>query len=128
MNGATAEQVREVFDQATGTSQYHRLTRSDGILCTDSIYLLSEMTGSYWLVDLIASYNDVKFRNKHSFQVWTLKVDDNKKAVVTCKEDIGAPVVVSQKIEYTDFPRGEWKFYCQRGTPEYHVLMSPGDH
>jgi len=124
---ATAEQVHEVYRHAHGTGQYHRLSMLPGILCTDSIKELADIAGAYWVIDLITSYNPAKFRKAHPFQFWKMKVEDNK-AMITMREDSGKPIVVSQMIQYTDFPPGTWEFWVVEATPEYSVLMSPGDY
>ena len=61
---------------------------------------MAEMVGAYWLIDTIFSYS-----RKEEFQMWTLVVK-NGRALLTMREDKGAPKKVKQKIEFTDFPEG----------------------
>jgi hypothetical protein len=87
-----------------GTSQWYiHWTRK--LKYTDGIHFLCE-NGAAWLIDAIASYQGEKklqTRGLKEFQVWELKVKD-KKGILTCKADSGIPPVITQEIEYTDFP------------------------
>ena len=124
---ADASAVQDIFSHATGTTRYHELSLIPGVLCTDSIAHLAEAAGAFWLVDIIASYNTVKYRQKYPFQFWKLEVT-NGAGVVTMQEDTGRPVITQQEILYTDFPDGNWQFYCIKASPCCHVLMCPGDY
>jgi hypothetical protein len=63
------------------------------------------MNGLSWFVDLIASHQSKARGKLEDFQNWTLKhlTEQGFMAVATC-DDGNGNVVVSQKIEYTDFP------------------------
>lgn len=90
-----------------------------GIQYTEGIKYVADKAGAYWLIDLVASYNNTKFRARYPFQVWTLKKtpqDKRSAAVATMKEDSGQPEVISQKISYTDFPLDKFEFYSIDGT------------
>jgi hypothetical protein len=72
---------------------------------TDGIHFLVG-NGASWLVDAIASYQGekaLKSQRLQDFQLWELKVSGNS-AVLTCRGDSGEKPVVTQNIEYTDFP------------------------
>ena len=84
----------------TGTECYHRSTFGR-LNLTDGIFHLVQ-NGAAWLVDVIESYQTSKIR-QIPFQVWTIEKTGTK-AVVTMKEDSDCPVLIKQKIEYTDFP------------------------
>ena len=61
--------------------------------------------GAAWFVDLIASHQSKARAKLEEFQNWTLKPlnEPNMMAVATC-DDGNGNVVITQKIEYTDFP------------------------
>lgn len=100
--------------QFIGTENYYRHGLLKNFRYTDGIKYLADETGSYWLVDVVASYQ-LKHRNK-PFQLWKIKVNkDDNSAVVTAKEDIGLRPFVRQKIRYTDFPLEEFEFYVADG-------------
>ena len=103
--------------QFTGTTQYFRhWTRK--IVFTDGVQFLAEQAGAYWLVDLIASYQPLC----DSRQYWTLTIDGGLYSAV-CK-DRDDCVLVSQTIEYSDFPANLLPFtlYLQDG-----VLFLPSE-
>ena len=111
MKNNEAEKIENELKQFTGTECYFR--NFTGLKYTEGIQYLAEKAGAYWLIDLIASY---QYKLKEVlFQVWTLKVNDDKTAVVTCKEDTNEPVIIEQKLEYTDFPLKTFECYCIEG-------------
>lgn len=57
------------------------------------------------------------------FQHWKLKVDvNNQKAQLICERDSN-DVVLTQDIEFTDFPLAQIRFYVVTG-----VLMLPSEY
>lgn len=92
----------------TGTEQYYR--NLTGLLFTDGIKYLADRANCYWLIDLVGSYQP-RLGNI-PFQLWQLKVNDDKSALVTMVEDTGQPIKVRQAIPYTDFPLKDFTFYC----------------
>ena len=97
--------------QFTGTQNYFR--NFTGLLYTDGIKHLAERAGSYWLIDLVGSYQP-RLRDAR-FQVWSIVVSDDGSAQVTMVEDGGEPHRVHQDIPYTDFPLKDFSFYCIDG-------------
>ena len=102
---------KEDLSQFTGTEHWYKhMCRTT---YTDGIKYLADEANAYWLLDIVASYQP-KHKDK-PFQIWKLTVNKDKTAVVTMKEDSNKPVLVEQKIEYTDFPLDEIEFYCIDG-------------
>ena len=99
--------LEEDLGQFTGTQQYYR--NFTGLLYTDGVHYLAEHAGAYWLIDLVGSYQH-KLRSV-PFQLWELKVNDDKSALVTMREDDGLRAKVRQEIEYTDFPLQRFSWY-----------------
>lgn len=97
-----------------GTENWYRHWLG-GLVYTDGMHFL-EKNGAAWLIDLIASHQpDVqKDREAYHFQVWKLKKEGDG-CVVTCQSDSESPVLVSQEIEYTDFPLDEFTIWAERG-------------
>jgi len=86
---------------------------------TDGVKDMAEMCESYWLLDAIFSY-----RRNEPFQVWELKVDlEKSKAVLTMRTDSNKPILVQQKIPFTDFPLDEMKLWLVNG-----VLILPSEY
>ena len=105
---------------------------SKRLIYTPGVAGLAEEHGAYWLIDAVASYQGPKLARKDprlaDFQIWYLKLRPQPgmehAAVLECWADSGADErpLVSQKIEYTDFPR-DIKLYCERG--QMMTLMLP---
>ena len=107
--------------QFIGTEHYYKYW---GITFTDGVKYLVEVGGAFWLLDIIVSYQIYRKIKKIPFQVWTLKVDVEKKTgVVTMKEDTGRPCLVTQKMEFTDFPLDEITMWLIDG-----VLILPSEY
>ena len=107
------------LNQFIGTVNYYR--HWSGLLYTDGIEFLAEKAGAYWLIDAIASHQRGNAL-KCPFQVWELKVN-NRKGVLTMKEDTNQPARKRQAIPYTDFPMESIKLYYVDG-----VLMLPSEY
>lgn len=105
-----------------GTENHYRhWTRK--LLYTDGIHFLVG-NGASWLVDAIASYQGEKMLRTprlQDFQLWELTVTGNS-AVLTCKGDSNEKPVITQNIEYTDFPFNI-KIYVEGG-----VALLPSEH
>ena len=93
------------------------------LVYTDGIHYLVEH-GAAWLVDVITSHQPSLAKNfrLQEFQVWNLNLDGNGGCVVSCQEDSGMPMVVEQKIPYTDFPF-DIKIYVENG-----MILLPSEH
>lgn len=124
--------LEQGLPQFIGTEQWYR--RFGNLIYTDGVRFLAETAQSYWLLDLVASYQPTLARKTSAFggtgipfQLWTLTVDlDHTSAVVTCQEDDGAEAIVRQEIEYTDFPLPELTLYCEQ-SDGHRFLMLPGE-
>ena len=106
----------------TGSEQWYRhfLGKS---LFTDGVKYVADQAGAYWLLDEIAINQTRAKVRAEEFQVWVLKVDLEKhKAVLTC-DDGNGNVVFTKRIDYTDFPLAEIKFYYTDGT-----LLLPSEY
>ena len=92
----------EDLEQFSGSEQYHYLDVGRFLKCTEGVAFLAKEGNAFWLIDAIASY-----RRKEPVQFWHLELTEKngrKNAVLTMREDKHAPVLVEQKIGYTDFP------------------------
>jgi hypothetical protein len=123
----TPQQIRDGLAQHYCTDGYTRYTF--GILMTSGVKWLCDAAQSYWLVDATGSYqNSPKVKNDESLQgiqFWTLKVNTEKKTAVLILECDTDDVVLTQNIEYTDFPLDEIKLYY---SPADRVLLLPSEY
>ena len=103
------------LNQFTGTEHYYKHWTGQ-LVYTDGVQYVAENGGAFWLIDAIASWQtDPKVQKNErlqEFQLWTLKVRGGS-ATLTCQEDSGEPNVVTQNIEFTDFPLPEIQFYVE---------------
>ena len=110
----SVETIKRIIATAYGSdAPYIKHSLNRNLVFTDTINQIRQAADAFWLVDIIASHQS-KHRNK-PFQVWELKVNDDKSAVVTMKEDSDTPELVRQEISHTDFPLDYIKFYVEEG-------------
>jgi len=107
----TAKLSESDLRQFTGTENWHRFGINRKVLCTDGAKYVADEGGAYWLLDAIAiAQLYEKSVAGEGFQVWTLKVKDDRTASLIC-DDGNDNIVYTQHIEYTDFPLDEIKLY-----------------
>jgi hypothetical protein len=113
--------------QFSGTECHHKLALAP-LKFTDGMAYLCQNAGggAFWLASVIASYQHKlrKTERLREFQHWTLTTDLEKHtAVIQCREDSGEPPVVTQNIEYTDFPLASIEIWV-----EGDVCLLPSEH
>jgi hypothetical protein len=115
----TAEALR----QFSGSENWYRHSLNRKVLYTDGAQYLAENGGAYWLLDSIAiAQAHTEVVAAEEFQVWTLKVNPDSTALLTC-DDGNGHVVHDQSIPFTDFPLPEVKLYfCN------DVIMLPSEY
>lgn len=135
----TATELQNQIASEQGTENYHFCA---GVAITDGVKRMCANVGAFWLIDAISSYqgkvvkapmtnpNETIAVRNIDFQVWTLKVTDDAKAVLTLTEDSGQPAIITQKIGYTDFPVGTWKVWIEGkvGNPSRPCVILPSEH
>lgn len=93
---------------------------------TEGVHYLAIHGGAWWLLDAIASYQaKLKKRKDMGFQVWTLRRTPEKardSADLVCT-DGNEGHVVTQHIQYTDFPLDEIQIYWIDG-----VMLLPSEY
>lgn len=99
--------------QFTGSEQWFRHGLNRNILYTEGAQYVAEHGGAYWLLDSIAiAQTHIPAVKAEEFQLWTLKVNADHTAMLTC-EDGNCHVVHQERIPFTDFPLEEIKlYYC----------------
>ena len=113
---------KEDLDQFCGSQTKYRHWLYNLVFTEGVHYLMAN--GASWLVDVIASHQPSLKNNQRlqEFQVWNLTLDGKGGCVVSCQEDSNTPMVVEQKIEYTDFPF-DIKIYVENG-----CILLPSEH
>lgn len=111
----------------TGTETWWRHWANPRVTYTDGVKAFAETAGAYWLLDIFAT-ELWKPVNEHRFLELQCKVGADEKAELTAQAD-DAGFVWSRKIEWTDCPAGEWKFFFAEGGPENSfVILLPGEY
>ena len=108
MEEKTKEEKISELVYFTGTEQYYKGWL--GVKWTDGVYYVYlDIAG--WLITDICSYMVEEKIKNISFQVWTIKVDDDKAAVLTMT-DGNENEYARQEYTHVDLPAGtELKFY-----------------
>jgi hypothetical protein len=105
----TVKEIKDNLPCFTGTEHYY--SYYFGIKFTDGVKYLAEACEAFWLIDIVASYQtDPKIKNE-GFQVYKLKVNEDKSAVVEIS-DGNDNILATQEIEFTDFPLDEISLWC----------------
>jgi len=108
--------------QFTGTEHWYRHGIVRHVLFTDGAKYVADTAEAYWLLDEIAYAQGVKRVAAEEFQVWTLRVNANNSATLTC-EDGNGNAVVTKAIPYTDFPQPEITLWFENNT-----IYLPSEH
>lgn len=115
----TADALR----QFSGSETWYQHSLNRNVLYTEGAQYLAEQGGAYWLLDSIAiAQAHVNAVKAEEFQVWTLRVNPDSSALLTC-DDGNGHVVYDQSIPFTDFPLPEVKLYFCNS-----VIMLPGEY
>lgn len=121
--------LQEKLNQFTGTQSYHRFGLFPSHLLTDGTKFLADETQSFWLMDIISSYQlhkkILKNPKLQEFQIWKLTTK-NDKGTVTCQEDSNLKPIITQKISYTDFPLNEITLYVVK--QDNLIIMLPSEY
>jgi hypothetical protein len=112
--------TREDLAQFTGTSQRFRHALMRNVTYTEGVQYLAERAGAYWLIDKVAILQLEPKVKPEEFQVWKLRVADDK-ATLTC-EDGNDNEVYRESITFTDFPLVEIDLWF-----ENNVIMLPSE-
>lgn len=113
----------EALYQFTGTETWYRHSLNPKVLYTDGVQYLAEYGGAYWLLDTIAiAQVHVKVVAAEEFQLWTLTVNPDCSAVITCDDGNGR-IVYKQSLSFSDFPLPEVKLYVRD-----NVIMLPSEY
>src|SRR5665648_620616 len=106
--------IKTELDQFIGTSKYHKhlFPGKSPIALTDGCKYVRDACKAYWLFDAILSYQCDKVLKGINFQIWELKrLKKDLSWVLTCREDSDKKAIISQAIEFSDFPMDDIKIW-----------------
>ena len=99
--------IRKELKEFHGTSEYHKhlFPGKSPIILTDGCKYVRDVCKAYWLFDAMLSYQCDKILRGVNFQVWELKqLRKDLTWQLTCRADTGKKPLISQSIEFSDFP------------------------
>ena len=100
----------------TGSENWYRHGIARDVLFTDGAKYIADQGGAYWLLDEIAlAQRGQRAVAAEEFQVWTLTVNDDRTARLTC-EDGNGKTVFAKRIEFTDFPAERITLWFENST------------
>jgi hypothetical protein len=117
----TSNQIKEELNQFCGTEHYYKHPLSKAVY-TDGILAMATECQAFWLIDACLSWQFDKAVREQDFQVFKLKVKEDKSAILTI-EDGNYNLIASQEIEFTDFPLDEITLWFTN-----KVLYLPSEH
>jgi hypothetical protein len=99
--------ITKELSQFHGTAEYHKhlFPGKSPLLLTDGCKYVRDELQSFWLFDAILTYQNHKALRDINFQIWELKqLKKDFTWLLTCREDTGKRPLISQSIEFSDFP------------------------
>ena len=94
------------LQQFTGSENWYLHGINGNVSFTDGAKFVADEGDAYWLLDTIAiSQQDPRVKAE-PFQVWKLRVQSDRSAILVC-DDGNYNVVYLQRIPFTDFPLDE---------------------
>lgn len=109
----------------TGSECLYRHPFGKGCTYTEGVKAFAENAGggAYWLLDIIMTEPVlVDSMRAEGIIFVTLHVQSGR-AWITAQRDTGEPQIFNRKVDWTDCPDGDWRFYfCN------DVLMVPSEY
>lgn len=114
--------------QFTGSETFTRHGLARSVLMTEGVVFLADKAGAHWLTDAVVSYLHEARVRAEEFQVWKLTVDrSSQTALLAMSDGNSQQALVSQRIEYTDFPLDEITLWLVV-SGDHRVLMLPQEY
>jgi len=107
---AIEEEILKELRGYTGTEHYYKIPFSNYIY-TDGINALINKCDCHWLIDDYGILLHNKKDLQKPFILLEIKVNSDKTAIITLKEDSNLKPFYTQKLKYTTFPLKEYSFY-----------------
>lgn len=92
--------------------EFHLYPGKSPLQITEGCAFVREKCQAFWLFDAILSYQMDKRLKNVKFQIWELKQQKSDLSwSLTCREDSGEKPLVTQRIEFSDFPLSSIKIW-----------------
>jgi len=105
-----AVELKGSLSQFTGSEKWYRHFFNRKFHYTDGVKYFAENAGNgaYWFLDIMATeFNKLQAENR--FMSVFLNVQDSEAVLELTDGNDG--ILAGKRIEFTDCPEGEWKFY-----------------
>jgi hypothetical protein len=119
-------QIKRALAQFTGTEGYHKhlFPGKSPILLTDGCDFIRNECKAWWLFDAILSYQCEKILRNVNFQIVELRQNMKDLSwLLTIREDSNLKPLISQRIEFSDFPLDYLKLYVIQG-----IVLLPSEN
>jgi hypothetical protein len=106
--------LKRALKEFHGTEAYHKhlFPGKSPILLTDGCNFIREECKAWWLFDAILSYQCEKILRNVKFQIWILRrLKKDLFWELTCREDSGKKPLITQTLEFSDFPIDEVRIW-----------------
>ena len=124
----TKDEIQAELPNFYGTEQYYRYSPAlfNNVLLTDGAKFIAESCNAFWLMDVISSHIPSIKKAGDTFAVAKLTVKDSGASFILVPDLPCDPreVFAKQKIEYTDFPLDEIKFYVQYDGEHWVIMLT----
>ncbi len=135
MERKSAAQIENDLAHFTGSATFTRLGPIyPEIIISEGVLFLAKEASAFWLPEAIASHivtNKELRELSQGLMFWRLDVtrdgDGRASAVLTARKDTGLPALVTQEIEYTDFPLEGIDIWAG-SNGEGYTLYLPSEH
>lgn len=111
-------EIKRALRQFTGSEKYwkHLYPSHSPLLLTDGCRYVRDILNSHWLFDSVLIFQADKRLRGVNFQIWTLQQSKKDLSwLLTCREDSNQKPLISQVIEFSDFPLDYLKLYVIQG-------------
>lgn len=115
----TTEDLKAALANFTGTEMWYRHPLNPNLLYTDGVREFAELAGAYWFLDIVAT-EIFEIQELSEFLCIVLHSDDMPRIVA---DDGNGNKLYFKALDFTDCPRGDWKFYLVNST-----LLLPGEY
>jgi hypothetical protein len=122
----SADQLAQDLRHFTGSMDlYKQPDFLGGMLYTEGVQHFCEKAGAYWFLDIISTEIHSLWGGHPDERLYdafiTLTVADNQAYITATDGDDN--VYYTRKLEYTDAPEGDWKFWYMNDT-----LLLPSEY
>ena len=121
-----AKTITKKLRQFHGTSMYHKhlYPGKSPLLMTDGIKFVRDTLDAFLLMDSLLIYQSHKALRDVKFQIWELKQSPKDMTWnLSCRSDVGTKPLISQSIEFSDFPLNFIKIWIIDG-----VVILPSEY